>query len=201
MPLFLVTGDSGDLDLSFYVEADDAQAALDMHAAWIAAEFDVAGDQLDCPRNVWTLPAPRGVNGILVWLKDVIKVDIADTYYREDDDATDGNPFEPESPEGRAWDQGRMEADGTLSTAQLAAEAEEIRQLKESDPVIPEEQEDGESFFVIIEATSTMEIVVKAADANAARDIAHEIYVQSEDMAEFTETEFNWEIVNVEPES
>jgi hypothetical protein len=37
-------------------------------------------------------------------------------FIKLDDEEADENPFDPESPEGRAWDEGRMASDGALRT-------------------------------------------------------------------------------------
>lgn len=39
-----------------------------------------------------------------------------------DDVPADDNPFHPESPEGRAWEEGRMDSAGTLVTPEISAE-------------------------------------------------------------------------------
>lgn len=86
MPMYLVSGDSGDLNVSAFVEANGRQEALDMHMEFINTQFQVYGDEMNCPRNVWQVPSVRGVLGVLEWKIDVTLTEGSDNGYRSDDD-------------------------------------------------------------------------------------------------------------------
>ncbi len=55
------------------------------------------------------------IEGLPLFNDDDIDLDPEDeTISGDDNEPDDDNPFDPESPEGRAWDKGRMNSDGSL---------------------------------------------------------------------------------------